>query len=51
MEDIAGEMHEYLAYALMLLVVLHAGAAMLHHFVYKDVTLKRMLGLTMKEKK
>jgi len=43
-EDIAGEIHEYLAYFLMALVSLHALAALKHHFVDKDNTLKRMLG-------
>lgn len=41
-EDVAGLIHEYLAYALMALVVLHALAALKHHFVDKDNTLRRM---------
>ena len=43
--DIAGEIHEYLAYLVIGLVVLHTLAALKHHFLNKDRTLKRMLGL------
>lgn len=42
--EIAGKVHEYAATLLMLLVLFHAGAALLHHFYWKDSTLKRMLG-------
>lgn len=42
--DIAGAAHLYLAWTLIVLVVLHAGAALKHHFVDKDNTLTRMLG-------
>lgn len=42
-EDIAGLIHEYLAYGLIALVILHAGAALKHHFVNRDDTLRRML--------
>ncbi|WP_020559127.1 cytochrome b [Thiofilum flexile] len=42
--EIAGKIHEYAATLLMLLVLVHAGAAFLHHFYWKDSTLKRMLG-------
>ena len=44
-EDIAGEFHEYLAYGLIGLVVLHTAAALKHHFIDRDATLRRMLGL------
>jgi cytochrome b561 len=44
LEDIAGEFHFLLAYGLIGLVLLHSTAALLHHYVYKDETLKRMLG-------
>lgn len=44
-EDIAGSIHKYIAYALMLFVVLHVLAALKHHFINKDRTLKRMLGI------
>ncbi|WP_237067067.1 cytochrome b [Microbulbifer guangxiensis] len=43
-EDIAGEIHEILAWTLMGLVALHALAAMKHHFIDRDATLLRMLG-------
>ena len=42
-EDWAGLIHEYLAYAVMALVVLHAAGAIKHHVFDKDHTLKRML--------
>ncbi len=43
-EDVAGEIHEILAYTLILMVIAHAGAAIKHHVIDKDSTLKRMLG-------
>ena len=43
-EDIAGAIHKYVAYAGMGLVILHALAALKHHFIDKDQTLLRMLG-------
>ena len=42
-EDIAGRVHESLAFALIALSALHALAALKHHFVDRDATLKRML--------
>ena len=42
-EDIAGAVHEYLAYTLIFLAIIHACAALKHHFVDRDDTLKRML--------
>ena len=42
-EDVAGEVHEWLAYSLITLAVLHALAAVKHHVLDKDDTLKRML--------
>ncbi len=42
-EDIAGEIHEILAYILIGLSSLHALAALKHHFYNRDRTLKRML--------
>jgi cytochrome b561 len=42
-EDIAGLVHEYLAYTLIAMVVLHALAALKHHFIDKDNVLKRMV--------
>ena len=44
LEDLAGDGHYILAYLLMSLVLLHIVAALTHHFVYKDKTLKRMIG-------
>ncbi len=35
--------HELLAWALIGVIALHAGAALYHHFIRKDETLKRML--------
>lgn len=42
-EDIAGLIHEYVAYGLMTLVALHIAGALKHHFIDKDTTIKRML--------
>ena len=41
--DFIGETHEFLAILLAILVVLHALAALKHHFIDKDKTLKRMI--------
>ncbi|MCC3859844.1 cytochrome b [Pseudemcibacter aquimaris] len=38
-----GNLHQYFAYAIMGFVALHALAALKHHFIDKDDTLKRML--------
>ncbi|WP_240652779.1 cytochrome b [Rheinheimera riviphila] len=40
--DRAGLLHQWLAYGLIALVVLHAMGALKHHFIDKDATLKRM---------
>ncbi len=42
-EDIAGDIHEVLAWGLMTLVAIHISAALKHHFLDKDRTLIRML--------
>lgn len=42
--DIAGLVHEYLAWGLMAVVLGHALAALKHHWFDRDVTLVRMLG-------
>lgn len=42
--DIAGLVHEYTAYVLISLAVLHGLAALKHHFIDKDQTLKRIFG-------
>ncbi|MDH5472805.1 MAG: cytochrome b [Gammaproteobacteria bacterium] len=44
-EDIAGTVHLILAIMLISIALLHASAALKHHFIDKDRTLKRMLGL------
>ncbi|RBW47563.1 cytochrome b [Psychromonas sp. B3M02] len=41
--DYAGLVHEYVAYTLIGLASLHALAALKHHFINKDNTLKKML--------
>lgn len=41
-EDVAGLIHEYVAYGLIGLALLHAIAALKHHFISKDDTLKRI---------
>jgi cytochrome b561 len=43
-EDTAGKVHLYLAWTVIGLAVLHALAALKHHFIDRDATLKRMLG-------
>ncbi|MCB1874729.1 MAG: cytochrome b [Chromatiales bacterium] len=43
-EDLAGELHEWLAWGLIALSVLHALAALKHHFIDRDRTLIRMFG-------
>ena len=37
------EFHETLANGLIILATIHAGAAFVHHFVFRDRTLTRML--------
>lgn len=41
--DLAGAIHEYLAWGIVILVVLHVAGALLHHFIIRDRTLVRML--------
>jgi len=41
-----GLTHQYLAYGLIALVVVHAVAALKHHFINKDNSLRRMLGMS-----
>ena len=45
MEDVAGKVHLVLAVTLVSLAGVHALAALKHHFLDKDRTLKRMLGV------
>jgi cytochrome b561 len=42
LEDFAGLVHEVLAYCIIGLAAVHAGAALKHHFIDRDPTLKRM---------
>lgn len=42
-EDIAGDIHEWSAWGLIGLATLHGAAALKHHFISKDDTLRRML--------
>lgn len=44
-EDIAGEIHLALAIVLISVSLIHALAAIKHHFIDKDSTLKRMISL------
>lgn len=46
-KDLFEEYHEALAYAALLLLALHVGAALKHHFLDKDTVLTRMLPLWM----
>ena len=46
LEDTAGVVHWLLACAFMSLVAVHAGAAVYHHVIKRDGTLRRMLGRT-----
>jgi cytochrome b561 len=41
-EDIAGDVHFFLAMFLLVIIALHMGAALRHHFILKDDTLRRM---------
>ncbi|TRX72981.1 cytochrome b [Pseudomonas mangiferae] len=45
-EDVAGKIHLYLAWTLVVLSAIHALAALKHHFVDRDATLVRMFGRT-----
>jgi len=42
LRDFSGMVHELLAIAIVALVIVHAGAALYHHFVRRDNTLARM---------
>lgn len=41
--DLAGEVHRIVGWLIMVLAALHAAAALKHHFINRDRTLKRML--------
>jgi len=40
--DIAGKVHQWFAWGLLALVILHIAAALKHHFINKDNTLRKM---------
>lgn len=42
-EDIAGEIHMYVAYLVLAIAAAHAMAALKHHFFDRDQTLRRMI--------
>ena len=44
------DIHQFLAYALIGVIVMHASAALLHHFHFKDDVLRRMLPNLRKKK-
>jgi cytochrome b561 len=37
------EIHKWLAYGLIVTILVHISAALMHHFIYKDDTLRKML--------
>ena len=43
-EDVAGLVHEYLGWTLVIFAALHALAALKHHFIDRDRTLSRIFG-------
>ena len=43
LREVFGEVHEIAAWGLIALLVLHVGAAVVHHRIFKDDTLTRML--------
>lgn len=45
-EEVAGIVHEYAAWTLIAVVVLHALAAIKHHVIDRDATLLRIFGIT-----
>lgn len=42
--NFAGLMHQYTGFALIGLLIVHVGAALKHHFIDRDATLRRMVG-------
>ncbi len=44
LEDVAGSIHYWVAWALVVLAAVHALGAVKHHVIDRDATLKRMLG-------
>lgn len=44
-EDLAGTIHKYAAWTLVIVAGIHAAGALKHHFIDRNATLKRMLGI------
>jgi len=42
--ELSGKLHDLFALVFMLLLMIHTAAALYHHFIIKDLTLKLMLG-------
>ncbi|WP_260261692.1 cytochrome b [Vibrio intestinalis] len=42
--DLAGQIHFYAAWTLIIMAALHAAAALKHHFINRDNTLRKMIG-------
>ena len=49
LEGIFKELHEYMAFAIIGLLVLHVGAALKHHFINRDGVLTRMVPILSKK--
>lgn len=45
LENLAGDIHELMAFSIITIAALHAVAALKHHFFDRDATLKRMLSV------
>ena len=43
LEDIAADFHEKIAFAIVIIAIIHGLGSVKHHFIDKDTTLKRML--------
>ena len=50
MESLAGDWHRWLGWTLIILAGLHALAALKHHFLDHDDTLRRMLGMKLRSR-
>ena len=50
-EEVMGDLHEVLAWGLIVVAALHALGALKHHFIDHDTTLTRMLGNNIKQEK
>lgn len=48
--ELSGQLHDLLASGFMLLLIAHTVAALYHHFITKDFTLKSMLGINNQNK-